>query len=936
MKKILPLLFAVISLTTGQYYFHKNKVHYKDFQFSSITTPHFRIYFYSGGERLAEFAKKTLEEAYQGLSQEFSLQFDSPIPVILYCSPNDFAQTNVILELIEEGVGGFSELFKNRMVIPFTGSYYEFRHVLVHELVHIFQYTLFYQDRLASILSLVPTFSIPLWVIEGSAEFLSEHTSLEADNYMEDLVLSGRLLSVSQLTDEAGYIAYKEGQAIFLFIEDRYGRKKVFEFFHKLKLKKSLDDALKATFGLSTNDFSNQFEEWLKFRYYPKITKQENFKKIATVLLDHREDRSLFNTSAVLSASGTKIAYISDKGGFGDVYVISAIDGRVLKHLVRGERFTGFEAIPLLWGGLAWAPDERTVVVITKGQGRDIITFVEYPSGRIKQKFILKLDGVANPNFSSDGERLVFTGLKDGMSDIYILNTKTGALSRLTYDIYEDRDPSFTPDDKDIVFVSDRPDSGEFAPGSYGIYLNNNGDPKPLVPKARYYRHPTLSPDGRFLYFVWGDSSYHLCRFSLVDNRIEQRTDFLGNVYFPSLDEKEHRLAFIYYNNQGFDIAVISEPKTNLPRTDKPLAFYEPKEYYTEEELDQNQVKLYRVSFTPDYAVGGIGYSTGGGVRGNVNIAISDLLGNHRIWLISDLISDIRYSDIFLYYWYLARRVWVGASGFQYFNRFVQLTLDRPKFVEEGYRGLGLSFAYPFNKFLRLEWSGIGMSIENSIFEEEFPTGLYRTVHSFEKQFLVDGAFIMDNTLWGPTAPVRGLRARFEAYSTLPVISDTNFATGYLDFRHYLLFAPRWTFATMLLGLGSFGFDSSGLGAEVYYLGDLIRGYNYDELFGSKIGLAKFEFRFPFIDRLKLAFPLPLEFTNIGGVMFLDAGAAWTDTVKFYDAQKDPFLQDLKLGVGAGVRIQVYYFLLKFDWAKPLSQTEDQRIKFHFGLGADF
>ena len=37
-----------------------------------------------------------------------------------------------------EGVGGVTELFKNRMVIPYNGSLKELKHVIYHELVHVF------------------------------------------------------------------------------------------------------------------------------------------------------------------------------------------------------------------------------------------------------------------------------------------------------------------------------------------------------------------------------------------------------------------------------------------------------------------------------------------------------------------------------------------------------------------------------------------------------------------------------------------------------------------------------------------------------------------------------------------------------------------------------------------------------------------------------
>ena len=37
-----------------------------------------------------------------------------------------------------EGIGGVTELYKNRIVIPFDGSHKEFKHVIHHELVHAF------------------------------------------------------------------------------------------------------------------------------------------------------------------------------------------------------------------------------------------------------------------------------------------------------------------------------------------------------------------------------------------------------------------------------------------------------------------------------------------------------------------------------------------------------------------------------------------------------------------------------------------------------------------------------------------------------------------------------------------------------------------------------------------------------------------------------
>gem|GEM_PF-4268727 len=49
----------------------------------------------------------------------------------MFLSHNEFQQNNAIDEFLPEGVGGVTELFKNRILVPFEGDYEKFRHVMV-------------------------------------------------------------------------------------------------------------------------------------------------------------------------------------------------------------------------------------------------------------------------------------------------------------------------------------------------------------------------------------------------------------------------------------------------------------------------------------------------------------------------------------------------------------------------------------------------------------------------------------------------------------------------------------------------------------------------------------------------------------------------------------------------------------------------------------
>ena len=162
----LAILFAQPAYSQSVY-FGQNKVQYRDFDWYYIQTSNFDVYFYQEEDTLAVFAAETLEEAYLDIREELNYELSKRIPVVVYASHNEFQQTNIINQLIPEGVGGFTEIFQTRIVIPFTGSYEDFRHVLHHELTHAVIFDLLYGNPLKSIFSKEALFQPPLWFGEG-------------------------------------------------------------------------------------------------------------------------------------------------------------------------------------------------------------------------------------------------------------------------------------------------------------------------------------------------------------------------------------------------------------------------------------------------------------------------------------------------------------------------------------------------------------------------------------------------------------------------------------------------------------------------------------------------------------------------------------------------------------------------------------------------
>src|SRR5262245_11778656 len=158
-----------VAATAQDTYFGTNKVKYAKFDFRVMKTDHFDIYFYPAEEDAAAMAGRLAERWHARLSEVFGHQLRKRQPLILYASGSDFRQTNAIEGEIGEGTGGVTEVYKRRIVLPFAGPLEATDHVLGHELVHAFQYDI------TNTTAENPTgaLALPLWFIEGMAEYLS-------------------------------------------------------------------------------------------------------------------------------------------------------------------------------------------------------------------------------------------------------------------------------------------------------------------------------------------------------------------------------------------------------------------------------------------------------------------------------------------------------------------------------------------------------------------------------------------------------------------------------------------------------------------------------------------------------------------------------------------------------------------------------------------
>ncbi|MFP4548233.1 MAG: peptidase MA family metallohydrolase [Fidelibacterota bacterium] len=1028
----LLLMIFLSSSLTGQY--GKNKVTYDEFDWKYIQTENFDIYFYQGGQKLAEFAAPIIEEQIKRICNLFNWRLSQRFSFIIYNSHNDFQQTNVTLSDLGEGTGGFTELFKNRAVVQFTGNYNQFWHVIRHELFHVVVNDLIYGGSIQNLISGRVRLQIPLWMHEGLAEYISMGWDTDADMILRDIAYNGTIPPIKYLN---GYLAYKGGQSVYNYIAEKYGVEKIGEIWQQIKSYKDVDKGLTKAIGLNQEELTSEWHKWVKRKYWPDVADRENIEDMATQLTEEKEWKNYFNSAPALSPNGAHLAILSNRSGYVDVYILDAFNGKIIKKVLKGQRAPETEELKLLTPKLTWSHDGKKIALASKSGASDAIIVIDVESEEYEVKKFDELEQIFSPSFANTSNKIVMVGLKDENRDIYVYDLETEKLERITKDIFSDYEPSWSRDDTRIYFSSQRgfeqehynPTKliGSFAHHQTDIFsIDVKTKALQRITQTRYnenYPIETHTQNG-IIYSADHNGVSNFYYHDLNTHDTKALTNVLTGVFQPALSKNDTKLLFAGYANYGYDIYSLANPLQrkmpvdSIPPTvfasnrqkewnnptkdilagDEQLpvisnrmrmtgsgeysnfdfseAFYtfDTTQSFVAEDTsmaaasDTTQYKddegdfivnNYKTKFTLDLVDSRAGYSTFWGLQGTTVFSFSDVLGNHRFALGTEMYIDLENSDYYLNYQYLTKRINYSFTGFHSANFYSTSFYYMWKWRNYGF---DISMNHPITRFSRLEYATTLYAVEQKYIE--IPTG--KEIRSKRINTILPRiAYVHDNSLWGFLNPIDGWRYRFDLTGSPKYNKHSlEFVTLNMDIRRYFRITNDYSFALRLSSGISEGKNAQRffLGGEMNWLnpkyrryhnfGDAeeiyfskfvtpVRGANYYERVGDRYFLANIEFRYPLIKYMQIGFPIPMVLGGIQGVSFLDLGSAWDPTEKKFKPfghsdERGYYFEDLVGGFGFGSRIYLGYFILKIDTAWRFDMDKVSKPKYYFSLGMDF
>jgi len=997
---VLLLLFLVpkeLKAQSSQWIPENHRIQYQKFQWKYVGSSNFEVYYFDKNEALAKSTLSYLEADFGRITDILSYSPYQKVKIFLYPNHETWLQSNSGISLANSAAVAEENLAKFRVEIAFKDNLVDFKREITKQVVRVYLHDLLFGGSVKDVLQSSLLLNVSDWFLLGMSAYIASGDSPEMRRFTYQIISENKIKRLQYVKDREAELL---GQSIWTYISTVYGKQAVGNILNLTRIIRSEQSSITSTIR---KPFSKFLKEW--YDYY--LTEAKNLematsKVFPTSVYSPPTDQI---SSFQASPDGLHEAFVSNESGRYQVFLHTLASDKlqVIQHV-------GLKDLNRISDGkgplISWSAKNKLSILYSE------LGFTWIKSYQIGKDGAYTADPkkkIANLSYldmemASNGAKALVRVLEKGQVDVGIYDFKRNKLSLITNDAYNETEAHWLPDSR-VMYVTDRYIDSLPTPSTpvNSLFVWNPDEPENA---ARIFSTSGKVFNIKFqsdsvAYFLHSQGyGPRLIRYQIADTTFKQT-----NVRSVAWENFEWTPKGIFTREKNilsdkiarYTVASLEEyqgstwsPEIKTPTIAAPV---EPEKVVTETDvakkarrarLDRQQ--SIRLKKEPGKLIGPLDYqnsfviNTSEGqfksdpIRGlgySYEIKANDLLENHLFKAGVFLTANLRNTDIWGEYSYLAEKLdW----KFRYDRKI--LAQDTESDAQKiRFNRFALTATYPFSLLSRL--SVTGMYSTNRLFNQISLT----TSEEYAGFAGTSISYVFDNTVQAGDNLRTGFRinASLEAHKDIVLAGD--FIRLGLDARYYkklsnaFYLATRFssshqmgsrTQASMLGGMDNWLFNKQetrtqetpigleGLARRDIFMSNFIaplRGFALNKLSGNSHLLLNTEIRIPVKSIMSIENANFLNSVQLVG--FTDIGTAWTGSSPFersngfntnvYGGKTNPFLATVTdfrnpflVGYGMGARALVFGYFVKLDYAFGLENKEVKSPITYLTLGYDF
>lgn len=456
-KGWLFLFFVLISWSAqSQFYrgsnqqFGKNRIQHDEFIWSYYKFDKFNVYFYGSGKETAVYTASTVQGTLSELEKLFDYSLDDEkIQFLIYNKIEHFRQSNIGYDDANDAnIGGVTRIAGSKVFLYFDGDHASLEKQIRAGVAQIIISQMMFGENWKEMIKNSALLSLPDWYVNGLISYATEQWNVQIDDRMRDGVLTGRYSKFNRLT---GPDAQYAGHSLWYYISETYGESVIPNILYMARVSRNVESGFLYVLGVSLKTLT---EESLAY-YLSRYAAEEQFTNhVEDGLLPIKTKRSRDYSQFKVGPEGRYVAYTSNELGQLRVYLYDLQKKRrkkLKKQFHKLERINE-TSYPLL----DWHPAGDILAMVYEKKGKIILDLYDVKEKKTISKELFRMEKVLDFKYSPNGQKMIFSAMNQGQSDLYLYTIAANSQKKITNDIYDDLDPAFLDKGQKVIFSSNR------------------------------------------------------------------------------------------------------------------------------------------------------------------------------------------------------------------------------------------------------------------------------------------------------------------------------------------------------------------------------------------------------------------------------------------------------------------------------------------------
>ncbi|MBR4787914.1 MAG: PD40 domain-containing protein [Bacteroidales bacterium] len=461
LKYKLALLVLVSLLCSGipqktfaQFYngsqltFGKNRVQHQNFNWQYMRAEQYDVYYYPTGRALAQYVFYKVPGYIREIEHLLNYTSQKKLQFIVYNTQEDFRESNFAYDDDDfYNQGGVTNVYGTKIYLYFDGNHAHLERMIRSGIMNVYAHWLVQGASVGSNMTYDYLMDVPNWYFSGLASYFGEAWNSDIDYHVKDGILTQRYADFDELSPVDATYA---GHSFWKYVVDLYGKQVIPKILYNTRSSKNME---RGFLYATKTPYRVLLVNWYKYYYVMYHPDKSRTMPVGDGLLKHPKAARHYGQFC-FSPDGESHAYVTNEAGQIRVWLKTPAWSRprcILKRFQKTEDNPDY-SYPLL----SWHPQGDVLGMTFEDKGHCYYYPYNLEKKKWEKRFLVDVEKITSWCYAPDGKMMLFSGFKNGQSDIYLYSFLSRSFQNLTNDFYDDYGPVFLKDQQQIVFASTR------------------------------------------------------------------------------------------------------------------------------------------------------------------------------------------------------------------------------------------------------------------------------------------------------------------------------------------------------------------------------------------------------------------------------------------------------------------------------------------------